>query len=46
MQYTHILGIDIAKTSMDVALSKNKANVPTNNKQFSNNLNGYKALSV
>ncbi|NEJ83225.1 transposase, partial [Rhizobium leguminosarum] len=44
MQFTHILGIDISKDTIDLALSQNKANTNIVNSKFSNNLKGYKAL--
>ena len=44
MQFTHILGIDISKDTIDLALSHNKSHANTVNSKFSNNLKGYKAL--
>ncbi|ACE06592.1 hypothetical protein Aasi_1271 [Candidatus Amoebophilus asiaticus 5a2] len=44
MQYTHILGIDISKKTIDVALSQNKANDSIVSHKFTNNLKGYQAL--
>jgi transposase len=45
-QFTHILGIDISKKTIDLALSQNKANAPMINQQFNNNLGGYKKMSA
>jgi transposase len=42
MQFTNILGIDISKRTIDVALSENKVNSPMINHQFSNNLKGFR----
>jgi transposase len=42
MQYTHILGVDISKKTIDIALSQNKANASMLSHQFPNNLGGYK----
>jgi len=44
MQYTHILGIDISKATLDLALSCNQANASMLNRRFANNLSGYRAL--
>ena len=46
MQYTHILGIDISKKTIDVALSQNKANDSMITHQFANNTKGYQAMLV
>jgi transposase len=45
MQFTHILGIDVSKRTIDIALSINQANTPTLSHQFTNNLGGYKKWS-
>lgn len=42
MQYTHILGVDISKKTIDIALSQNKANASMLSHQFPNNLGGIK----
>lgn len=44
MKFTHILGIDISKDTIDLGLSQNKANSSITNNKFSNNLKGYKGL--
>lgn len=44
MQYTHILGIDLSKATIDLALSQNKATATTTHKKFSNNIKGFKSL--
>lgn len=44
MKFTHMLGIDISKDTLDLALMQNKANSSITNNKFSNNLKGYKAL--
>jgi len=44
MQFTHILGIDVSKNTIDLALTQNKANASMVNTKFANNLKGYKAL--
>ena len=44
MKFTHILGIDISKDTIDISLSQNKANGSITNNKFSNNLKGYKGL--
>ncbi|OJW72783.1 MAG: hypothetical protein BGO68_00595 [Candidatus Amoebophilus sp. 36-38] len=44
MQYSYMLGIDVSKTTIDIALRQNKANASIVNNKFSNNLKGYKAL--
>ncbi len=44
MQFTHILGIDIAKKSIDIALSLNQANATMINKKFANSPDGHQAL--
>ncbi|MHB9147530.1 MAG: IS110 family RNA-guided transposase [Candidatus Amoebophilus sp.] len=44
MQYTYILGIDVSKATLDLALSTNQANAPIVNRRFDNNLAGYRAL--
>lgn len=44
MQYTHILGIDISKDFIDLALSENKSNASMVNTKLANNLEGYQAL--
>ncbi|NEJ82922.1 IS110 family transposase, partial [Rhizobium leguminosarum] len=46
MQFTHILGIDISKHTIDLALSENKANAAMLNYKLDNNLKGYKSLLV
>jgi transposase len=46
MQYTHILGIDISKKTIDLALSHNKANDSMITHKFTNNKKGYQALLV
>jgi transposase len=46
MLFTHILGIDIAKKHIDLALSQNKANDPIINHRFTNNLGGYKKIVI
>lgn len=44
MQFNHLLGIDISKSKIDLALSENKANVPMSINQFGNHLKGYKKM--
>jgi transposase len=44
MQYTHILGIDLSKATIDLALSENKANASTLNKKLTNNIKGFNDL--
>lgn len=44
MQFTKILGIDISKRTIDVALSSGGCNSPMINHQFSNNLKGFREL--
>ena len=44
MQYTHILGIDLSKATIDVALSQNTANATTTHKKFSNHIKGFNGL--
>ncbi|WP_044282838.1 IS110 family transposase [Candidatus Amoebophilus asiaticus] len=44
MQYSHMLGIDVSKHTIDLALSQNKAGAVMINKKLTNNLKGYKAL--
>jgi transposase len=44
MQYNYILGIDIAKGTMDVALTLNKANDTITSHTFANNPKGHRAL--
>ncbi len=44
MQITNILGIDISKKTIDVALSQNKVNSEMHNNQFTNNLKGFRDL--
>jgi len=46
MQYSHMLGVDISKHTIDLALSQNKASAAMINKKLTNNLKGYKALLV
>jgi transposase len=46
MKYSHILGIDISKKTIDVALSQNQANANMLNRKFTNNLKGYQSLLV
>lgn len=46
MQFTQLLGVDIAKNKIDVALSQNKANAPMVNHQFANSLGGYKKMLI
>ena len=43
MKYSHILGIDISKKTIDVALSQNQANANILNRKFTNNLKGYQS---
>ena len=44
MQFTHLLGGDISKKTIDVALSLNQSNASMLSHQFSNNLGGYKKM--
>jgi transposase len=44
MQFTQILGIDISKKTIDVALSAVERNSTVSHEQFSNNLKGYSSL--
>jgi transposase len=44
MPFTHILGIDVSKRTLDAALSPNKANAPMVSHQFTNSLGGYKKM--
>lgn len=44
MQYTHILGIDLSKATIDLALSENKANASMLNKKLTNNIKGFNDL--
>lgn len=44
MQFTYLLGIDISKVTIDLALSENKANASIAIKQFANHLKGYKKM--
>lgn len=44
MQYTHVLGVDISKKTIDMSLSANKANATILSHQFTNNLGGYKKM--
>lgn len=44
MKFTHILGIDVSKDTIDLALNQNKANASIINNKFNNNLKGYKGL--
>jgi activator of 2-hydroxyglutaryl-CoA dehydratase len=44
MQYTHILGIDLSKATIDLALMDNKASASIVSKKFTNNLKGYEAF--
>ena len=46
MQFTHILGIDVSKKTIDIALSQNKANVLMVSHQFTNSLGGYKKMLI
>jgi transposase len=46
MQYTHILGIDVSKATIDLALSQNKAKATITHKKFNNNIKGFKSLLV
>jgi transposase len=46
MQFTHILGIDVSKKTIDAALSENRANAVMANQQFANSLKGYKELQT
>ena len=44
MQFNYVLGIDIAKSKIDLALSENKANAAMKINQFGNHLKGYKKM--
>jgi len=44
MKYTHILGIDLSKATIDLALSQNTANANISHKKFSNNIKGFNDL--
>src|SRR3569832_763541 len=44
MKFTHIIGIDVSKRTIDIALSQNKANASMISHKFTNNLKGYKTL--
>ncbi|ACE06679.1 hypothetical protein Aasi_1379 [Candidatus Amoebophilus asiaticus 5a2] len=44
MQFTYLLGIDISKSKIDLALSENKAGASLTLKEFSNHLKGYKKM--
>jgi transposase len=46
MQLSHILGVDISKKTIDLALIQNKANAPIINQRFTNNLGGYKKIAI
>jgi len=46
MQFSHLLGIDISKKTIDLALSLNQANAAMLNHQFTNNLGGYKKMLI
>lgn len=44
MKFIHIIGIDVSKKTIDIALSQNKANASMINHKFTNNLKGYRTL--
>lgn len=44
MNFTYLLGIDISKSRIDIALSENKAGATVTIKAFSNHLKGYKKM--
>jgi len=44
MQFTHLLGVDISKSKIDLALSQNKSNTSMVTNQFSNHLKDYKKM--
>lgn len=44
MQFTYILGIDISKSKIDIALSANKVGATITIKEFSNHVKGYKNM--
>lgn len=44
MQFTHILGIDVSKKKIDLALSQNKTSAPMISHKVTNNPKGYQAL--
>lgn len=44
MQFTNILGVDVSKKTIDVALSENKVGSKMTNQQFTNNLKGFSEL--
>ncbi|OJW68969.1 MAG: hypothetical protein BGO68_02240 [Candidatus Amoebophilus sp. 36-38] len=44
MQYTHIVGIDISKATIDVAVCQKEATAVILNRRFSNRLEGYEEL--
>lgn len=46
MQYTHLLGVDISKKTIDISLSANQGNANNLRYQFSNNLGGYKKMLI
>jgi transposase len=44
MQYTYILGIDLSKATIDLALSQNITHANITHKKLSNNIKGFHAL--
>ena len=44
MRYSHILGIDLSKATIDLALSENKADASMLNKKLTNNIKGFNDL--
>lgn len=46
MQFTHFLGVDISKKTIDISLSSNQANAAMVSHHFTNNLGGYKKLVI
>jgi transposase len=46
MQFTHLLGVDISKKNIDIALSLQQGNADMISHQFTNNLGGYKKMVI